>query len=84
MKKIVMIFFVIPLIFSCSLKKKKEIIRFCQVTSCKEEPKVSIHDQMNPRPKYIVSTSCGNRKFTVYRKYNIGDTVKLTEVVIED
>lgn len=83
MKKTLSLILISIFISSCNFKKK-EIIRFCEVTSCKKEQKVSIHDQMNPRPKYIVSTSCGNRKFTVYRKYNIGDTVKLTEVVIED
>jgi len=81
MKKLIIPFIYTLLIFSCTTKKTR-IDYVCEITSCKEEPKISIHDQMNSRTRYTVSTSCDNRKFTVYRKYNIGDTVKLTEIVI--
>ena len=47
-----------------------------------EQKKYSIHDEMS-RTKYTVGTSCGDRKFIVYRKYNIGDTITLTEVVVD-
>jgi len=83
MKKIIISLIPSILIFSCTTKNTR-IDYVCEITSCKEEPKISVHDHMNPRTRYIVSTSCGNRKFTVYKKYNIGDTVNLTEIVIED
>jgi hypothetical protein len=35
------------------------------------------------RARYIVTTSCGDRRFIVYKKYNVGDTITLTEIVLE-
>lgn len=81
MKKIFYLFG-ISVLFSCNTKRK-EIQHTCVVTSCKAINKISIHDQMDPRTRYIVSTSCGNRKFTVYMNYKVGDTVKLTEIFID-
>lgn len=83
MKKILIPVISCFLIFSCNIKKTR-IEYVCQITSCKEEAKISVHDYMDPRPKYVVSTSCGDRKFVVYRKYNVGDTVNLTKIVLED
>lgn len=80
MKKILLSPILLSLIISCN-SKKTNIDYTCVITSFKEEPKISIHEQMN-RTRYVVTTSCGSRKFVVYRKYNIGDTIKLTEVVI--
>lgn len=81
MKKILIPVVLCALIFSCSIKKRK-IHHVCQITSFTEEPRISIHEQMN-RPRYTVTTSCGKRRFTVYKKYNVGDTITLTEVIIE-
>jgi hypothetical protein len=81
MKKISLIIILSLLIFSCNYKKKK-IYHVCRITSFREEPRVSIHDQMN-RARYIVTTSCGDRRFIVYKKYNVGDTITLTEIVLE-
>ena len=81
MKKIFYLSFGISILFSCNTRTKK-IHHSCTVTSFEEQKKYSIHDEMS-RTKYTVGTSCGDRKFIVYRKYNIGDTITLTEVILE-
>lgn len=81
MKKIFYLSFFIPILFSCRTRGEK-IHHLCTVTSSVEKKKYSIHDEIIPI-KYIVGTSCGDRKFTVYKKYNIGDTITLTEVIVE-
>jgi hypothetical protein len=82
MKKITL-FLLIVIISSCTVRDKKKIHHVCTVTSCEMVPKVSVMDEIN-RTTYKVKTSCGERAFVVYRKYNIGDTVTLTEVIIKD
>jgi hypothetical protein len=82
MKKIALLFLVIT-IASCTVRNEKKIHHVCTVTSCEMVPKVSVMDEIN-RTTYKVKTSCGERVFVVYHKYNIGDTVTLTEVIIKD
>lgn len=81
MKKILYLFLGASILFSCN-SKKKEIHHTCTVTSFEEQKKYSIHDEMN-KTRYTVGTSCGDRRFTVYKRYNIGDTIILTEIVID-
>jgi hypothetical protein len=82
MKKIALLFLII-IVSSCKIKNKEEIHHDCTVTSCEAVPKVSVLDDIS-RKSYRVKTSCGERVFIVYHKYNIGDSVTLTEVIIKD
>jgi hypothetical protein len=82
MKKIALLF-LITIVSSCKIKNKEEIHHYCTVTSCEAVPKVSVLDDIS-RKSYRVKTSCGERVFIVYNKYNIGDSVTLTEVIIKD
>jgi len=83
MKKIIYLLFLTSFIFSCTIKNKRKIHHVCTVTSCEMEPKVSVLQEIN-RTTYKVRTSCGQRVFSVYREYNIGDTIILTEVILEE
>lgn len=78
------IFFAIPVVlaFSCTNNGKRNTYE-CVITSVKEEPKISIHDQMN-KTKYTVITSCSKNKFVVYNKYNVGDTVIINRIILEE
>ncbi len=82
MKKNLLLFLIIA-ITSCTVRNENKIHHVCTVTSCEMVPKVSVMDEIN-RTTYKVKTSCGERVFVVYHKYNIGDTVTLTEVIIKD
>ncbi len=82
MKKIAL-FILIAIISSCKIRNKEKIHHVCKVTSCEMVPKVSVIDEIN-RTAYKVKASCTERVFVVYHKYNIGDTITLTEVIIKD
>lgn len=79
MKKLFLFLFSFLLISSCTDVKVKKIKVKCAVVSCELDKIVSVHDEINRKPKWTIKTACGPI-FSSSKPYKNGDSVEVVFV----
>lgn len=74
MKKLFPVLFLFLL--SCTETKVKKMKIKCAVTSCERDKIVSVHDEINRKPKWTIKTACGPI-FSSDRQYKKGDSIEV-------
>lgn len=67
------------LISSCTDVKVKKLKIKCEVISCERVKIVSVHDEINKKPKWTVKTACGPI-FSSNKPHKKGDSIEVVFV----